>query len=436
MFSNYSQALCFMQSTAHLGSVPGLARLQALLSRLGHPERQNRYIHVAGTNGKGSVCAMTASILQAAGYRVGLFTSPFLRDVREQIQCNGEMISPSSYMHLASRIAALGLPAESLPTEFELTTALAFLYFAEQKCDVVVLETGLGGAEDATNVIPAPLVATITRIGLDHMQFLGSSLADIAAHKAGILKKGCQAVCYPQASEAQQVIDDVCKQRQIPCVFPNFSELEVHSKGLDGQWFMYKGQGPYALSLLGPHQCKNAAIALEIIRCLRRQGFVIPEAALTQGLCQVQWPARLEVLCSDPLFLLDGGHNLQCIQAVCQALDALLQGQKIICLFGVMRDKEYPTMLQALAPYVCAFVGVQPSNARALPLEALGRALAKTGIPYTLCDSIQAGVHTALSLSETQKAPICALGSLYMAGDIRQIIYEEKEHANSKDASL
>ena len=346
------------------------------------------------------------------------------------------MISPSSYMHLASRIAALGLPAESLPTEFELTAALAFLYFAEQKCDVVVLETGLGGAKDATNVIPAPLVAAITRIGLDHTQFLGNSLSDIAVHKAGILKKGCQAVCYPQASEAQQAIDAVCKQRQIPCAFPNFSELQIHSKGLDGQWFMYKGQGPYALSLLGPHQCKNAAMALEIIHCLRRQGFVIPESAIAQGLSQVQWPARLEVLCSAPLFLLDGGHNLQCIQAVCQALDALLQGQKIICLFGVMRDKEYPAMLQALVPYVCAFVGVQPSNARALPLEALGQALAKTGIPYTLCDSIQAGVHTALSLSETQKAPICALGSLYMAGDIRQTIYEEIEHANSQDASL
>lgn len=286
-------------------------------------------VHSCGGYQRKGICQRDDGVYLTGGrIPVGLFTSPFLRDVREQIQCNGEMISPSSYMHLASRIAALGLPAESLPTEFELTATLAFLYFAEQKCDVVVLETGLGGAKDATNVIPAPLVAAITRIGLDHTQFLGNSLSDIAVHKAGILKKGCQAVCYPQASEAQQAIDAVCKQRQIPCAFPNFSELQIHSKGLDGQWFMYKGQGPYALSLLGPHQCKNAAMALEIIHCLRRQGFVIPESAIVQGPSQVQWPARLEVLCSTPLFLLDGGHNLQCIQAVCQALERCCKGRK------------------------------------------------------------------------------------------------------------
>ncbi len=426
MFSNYSQALRFMQSTAHLGSVPGLERLQTLLARLGHPERQGRYIHVAGTNGKGSVCAMTASILQAAGYRVGLFTSPFLSDLREQIQCDGVMISKDGYARLASRIASLGLPPECLPTEFELTSALAFLYFAEQRCDFVVLETGMGGAEDATNVIPAPLAAVITRIGLDHTQFLGGSLAEIAAQKAGILKKGSQAICYPQAPEAQQVIDSVCKQRQIPCALPDFSSLEIRSQGLAGQSFLYKGQGPYSISLLGPHQCQNAAMVLEIVSCLRRQGILIPEAALAQGLRQAQWPARLEVLCDAPLFLLDGGHNLQCIQAVCQAFDVLLHGQKIICLFGVMRDKEYPAMLQALAPYVRCFVGVQPSNPRALPLNALEQALSALACPYTLCDSVDAGVQTAFALSEAQKAPICALGSLYMAGDIRQAVAKYK----------
>ena len=202
----YQRALRFMRSTAHLGSVPGLTRLNRLLALLGHPERRVRFVHVAGTNGKGSVCAMLSSILTQAGYRTGLFTSPYLSDVREQICVDGRQIEPAAFARLAARIEACGLPEDQLPTEFELMTALAFLYFADQRCDIVVLEAGMGGQMDATNVIPPPLAAVITRIGLDHTQFLGDTLADIAAHKAGILKPGSRAVLFPQSTEAQAVL--------------------------------------------------------------------------------------------------------------------------------------------------------------------------------------------------------------------------------------
>ena len=423
MFICYEQALAFMQSTAHLGSVPGLSRLENLLSALQHPERKLSYIHVAGSNGKGSTCAMIASLLQQAGYRVGLFTSPFLSDLREQIRINGEKISKQAYTRLAGRIADLKWPAEQLPTEFELTVALAFLYFCEQQCDFVVLETGMGGTLDATNVIPPPRVAVITRIGMDHTQFLGSTLSEISAHKAGIVKRGCMVVCYPQQDEAWHVVKKVCAEQDVPCIVPQLPALQIQSSSLEGQTFVYQGQGPYQLSLLGKHQAVNAIMALETIQCLRRQGVHIPPAAIQAGLANVQWPARLEILHRQPLFVLDGGHNLQCIQTVVQTLDTLIPNGSFVCLFGVMGDKDYPAMLQTLTPYVSHFVGVQPNNSRALPLDALGQAFAQTHRPYTLCTSIPQGVETALCLAQAHGVPVCALGSLYMAGEIRGAVH-------------
>lgn len=410
-----------MRSTAHLGSVPGLARLERLLERLGHPERRTRFIHVAGTNGKGSVCAMLSSLLTQAGYRTGLFTSPFLSDVREQVRVDGRRIDREAFARLARRIESCGSPPDELPTEFELMTALAFLYFAEQACDIVVLETGLGGGLDATNVIPPPLMAVITPIGLDHTQFLGGTLADIAAHKAGILKSGSRAVLAPQAPGAQAVLESACRQAGVPYSGPDLSTLQCLDRSLAGQHFVYAGQGPYTLPLLGAHQLENAALALEVVRCLQDQGLAVPEAAVQRGLACMHWPARMEVLSRAPLFLLDGGHNLEGVESAATTLAALLPGRRFVFLFGVLRDKPYPDMIARLAPLCERFVAVQPDNPRALPLDALCRALAKAGRPVTRCQTVTQGVQAAMSLAGKDGA-VCALGSLYMAGEIRTAV--------------
>ena len=373
------EAIELIHERAWTGRKPGLERTQALLTALGNPEWKLRFVHITGTNGKGSTAAMIASILAAAGLRAGLYTSPHLYQFYERMQVNGAPISDRDLGRLTQQVLEAAEDMDDPPTEFELMTAVAMAYFLEQNCDLVVLEVGLGGRLDSTNVIPHPEAAVITNIGLEHTKELGNTLAQIAAEKAGILKPGCRCVLYAQGEEASQVVRNVCLGQNIPLLETAPEQLEVLDSGLDGQTFRYRGNGPYRIRLLGDYQLSNAMTALDTVQALREGGWDISEAAVQQGLLQARWPGRLELVRRAPDVIIDGGHNPQCVDALSAALRKLYPNQKLIFLTGVLADKDWTAMFRQVLPMAKAFVAVTPDSPRALPAEELAEWLRVVG---------------------------------------------------------
>lgn len=395
----------------------GLDRTRELLGRLGDPQKRLKFIHVAGSNGKGSTCAMLDAILRAAEYRTGLYTSPYIQDFCERIQVDGQNIPGEDLARLTERVRAAAEAMDDHPSQFELVTALGMLYFAERRCDIVVLEVGMGGALDSTNVIDCPEAAVITNIGLEHTEYLGDTLEKIAATKAGIIKSGCRAVCYDGASEVTQVVKAVCAERGVPLRCVDFSRLTPLGQTLDGQRFLWDG-AEYRLALLGRHQLHNAAAVLETVEALREGGWNIPDDAVREGLRSVRWPARLEVMRREPLFLIDGGHNPQCAEALSESLRELLPGEKAVFLLGVLADKDYPRMLELLTPFAQEFVCLTPLSDRALSAEALASYLTERGAQARACAGIGEGLRAAFDAAGGDGAVI-AFGSLYLVGAIR-----------------
>ena len=413
------EALAYLHQVDWRGSVPGLERIDTLLGRLSHPERTVKYIHITGTNGKGSTCAIAASVLRAAGYRVGLYTSPYIRRFNERMQIDGEPISDGELCTLVSELQPLADSMDDPPTEFELVTALALTWFARQRCDIVVCEVGMGGALDATNIIPSPEVAVLTNIGLDHTSVLGSTVEAIADTKAGIIKPGCDVVLYPALPSVRQVIARRCREAGVPLTEVSFEDIRPVSHSLDGQVFDWPGLPGLRLPLLGSHQLCNAATALTAIEILHRRGWTVPDEAVRAGLERVQWPGRFQVVRRQPPVILDGGHNPQCMEALTQNVRDYLPGRSLTVLTGVMGDKDYRHMYGQLAPYTGQFVTVTPRNTRALPAPALTELLSGLGRPVTTCGSIAEGVDTALSLaSAAPDGAVLCCGSLYLLGDV------------------
>ena len=420
------QAMEFISGVSWLGSRPGLERVQQLLSLLGNPQDTLRYVHVAGTNGKGSTAAMLASVLRAAGYRTGLYISPFIERFNERMQVNGTPITDAELAAVCDRLRPCVAAMPDPPTEFELVTAAAFLWFADQQCDIVVLEVGLGGRLDATNVIRAPECAVIANIGLDHTAVLGDTVAQIAFEKAGIIKPGTRAVSYQQAPEAAAVLRDACRERGVPLTEADFSAIEPLTDSVDGQTFRYRGGAALSLPLLGAHQRKNAAVALEAVCALRNAGWAIPDGAVCEGLRTVSWPARFEILQRAPWFVLDGGHNPQCAQTVADNLARYFPGRRITLLVGVLADKDYPAMLAALDGQAAAYIAATPLSPRALPAAELGNYLKRFGKPVTVCADPAQAAELALAHAAPEDV-ICAVGSLYMAGAIRTYLRREND---------
>lgn len=418
------QAMEFISGVSWLGSRPGLERVRQLLSLLGDPQDTLRFVHVAGTNGKGSTAAMLASILQAAGYCTGLYISPFIERFNERMQINGVPITDAELAAVCDRLQPCVAAMADSPTEFELVTAAAFQWFADRQCDVVVLEVGLGGRLDATNVIRAPECAVIANIGLDHTAVLGDTVAQIAFEKAGVIKPGTRAVTYQQSPEAAAVLRDVCRARGVPLTEADFAAIEPLADSVDGQTFRYRGGAALTLPLLGAHQRKNAAVVLETVGALRAAGWSIPDDAVRAGLRAVAWPARFEILQRSPWFVLDGGHNPQCAETVAANLERYFPEKRKILLVGLLADKDYAEMTDILAPQAAAFVAVTPESERALPADELAAHLRQYGKPVTACATVPDGVETALSMAGADDV-VCATGSLYMAGEIRRQFRKE-----------
>ena len=417
------EAVEYIHSICWMGSRPGLERTQELLRRMGDPQKELKFIHIAGTNGKGSTAAMTASILQKAGYRVGLFTSPCLYKFNERIQLNGEHISDEDLAAVTSFVQPLAAAMEDHPTEFELVSCIGFEYFRRKGCDMVVLEVGMGGALDSTNVIDAPEVAVITNIGLDHTAFLGSTLEEIAETKAGIFKEGGSAVIYPNTEGVNNVLKNICRQKNMQLRQADFGALKLHSHDLEGQVFDCGERKGLQLPLLGQHQLCNAAVVLSIIDTLIEKGWAITEDHIRAGLASVSWPGRFDIVRRDPLFIIDGGHNPQCIEALVKNIRDYLAGRRVIALSGVLADKDYGEMFKPVMELVEQFVCITPPSDRKLEASALAEHLRAAGATATACDTVTQGVKTALEKAGTDGVVLC-FGSLYSIADIRAGLQE------------
>lgn len=413
----YEEALQYIHAVSWKGSVPGLERITELMARLGNPEKRLKFVHIVGTNGKGSTAAMLASVLREAGYRTGLFISPYVVDFRERMQLDGEMISREA---LAAETASVRPHAQAMgdpPTEFELITAIALKWFADEGADLVVLEAGMGGELDATNVIPAPEAAVFTNIGLDHTEYLGSTVEAIARTKAGILKPGCAAALYPNLPSVCAVIEELCGEKNIPLYHADPLTLVPLGRDLGGQRFRW-GELLLELPLLGEHQRKNLSLALTVLELLRDRGWRIPDAAIRRGIREVRWPGRFELLGRDPLFVLDGGHNPQCMDALWEAACTYLAGKPLTVITGVLADKDYAAMYDRTARLAERFYTLTPPNPRALEAADLAKLLEQYGRPVTVCESAAQAVELALAATPRDGA-VLAYGSLYLAAEIR-----------------
>lgn len=415
-------AVEWLQSLPRLSGEPGLARMKALLAALGDPQKRGRYVHIAGTNGKGSVAAFTANILQKAGFKTGLTISPYVLDFRERFQIDGQMIDPDALETLAAKVrAAAGTLAET-PVQFEAVTALALTWFDEEHCDIAVLETGLGGRYDATNAVENTLVAAITRIDLDHTELLGDTVEKIAAEKAGIIKPGCVAVTYPvQEKEALQAIAAACIREKADLVAPEAEDIHLRRGGLFENRMEYGGY-EVNLPLPGAHQACNAAMAIEIALALWRQGLDIPDEAILDGLEATRFPARIEVLRKQPLVLLDGSHNPAGAAALAATLGAQKLARKPAAVVGVLADKAAAEMLRALGNSFSTLYTVTPNCPRAMSAEALAELASQElpEVPAYPCADLGEALDTALTLP--QGTVVC--GSLYLAAQARPMLLE------------
>lgn len=403
---------------AWTGRKPGLERTRALLAALGNPENSLKFVHITGSNGKGSTAAMLASVLTAAGYRTGLFTSPHLYRFNERFQVNGAPIPDDALVRIAERVLTAADTLAEHPTEFELMTAIGFLWFAESGCDLAVVEVGMGGRLDSTNVIPAPEAAVITNIALEHTAILGSTLTAIATEKSGIVKRGCRAVLYRQSREVEDVVRCACAEEGVPLTVTDPTQLTLLRSDLDGQRFTYRGSAPLLLPLLGEYQLSNAMTVLDTVDALRAQGWGISDEAVERGLAAARWPGRLELVRRRPDVIIDGGHNPQCAQALAASLRRLCGEKKLIFLIGVLADKDWQSMVGEVLPLAKYIVAVRPESERAKDENELATWVRAQGVPAEAHAVIGEALDAALALAGPEDT-VCAYGSLYSVGELR-----------------
>lgn len=427
---DFPAALRWLEHLSRFGVRLGLERMAHLLAALGHPEERVPVVHVAGTNGKGSTAAMIAAVLQEAGYRVGLYTSPHLECYTERIRLNGRPIARERFAALVAEIepavAAAAAAGLDHPTEFEVGTAIMYRYFAEEGADVVVQEAGLGGRLDSTNLVRRPLAAVITPVDLDHTDRLGPAVTEIAREKAGILKPGRPAVLAPQLPAVRAVLGEAAARLGCPLtVVEEDVRFQPRSLALEGGVMDYRGRSwdwaALRVGLAGRHQLVNAACALAALEVIAAEGFRLPEEAVRRGLAGVRWPGRLEVVRRRPLLLLDGAHNPAGARALRSALEELLPGRRIILVSGMLADKDAAGALAEMAAPAAEVVATRPDSPRALPPDELALLVPGGGAGgrpvHVVPDPIEA---VALALERAgPEGAVCVAGSLYLVGRVR-----------------
>lgn len=416
----------FMEEAAGYGIVPGLDSIRELCRRLGDPQKELKFVHVAGTNGKGSVCAYVSSILRAAGYRVGRYSSPAVIHQREEIQVNDRAVPVRALCQGMERIrdicAEMVSEGRHHPTVFEIKTAMAFLWFREKQCDIVILETGMGGLTDATNIVEDTLVSVIAPVSMDHMKFLGNTLAEIASQKAGIIKRGSHVVSMHQKEEAAAVVRDRAESLGCPLTVTEPQNIRNIRYGLDRQRFDYRGRKKLEITLAGKCQPENAALALDVMDALAEKGFSVSEQALRRGLVETVWPGRFTVIGRKPWFVVDGAHNEDAAKRLAESVEFYFTKKRIIYIMGVLKDKEYGKMIrltQACADHIITVT--PPGNPRALSAYELAREVALVHPLVTAADSLEEAVEMGMLLAGEEDV-IIAFGSLSYLGRLMEIV--------------
>ena len=405
---NYSEALEYIHSINWTFCKPGLERIKELCEFLGNPQNDLKFVHVAGTNGKGSFCAMTESILRASGYKTGLFTSPYIKVFNERMQVSGEMISNEELAEITEYVKPFADKMADKPTEFELITAIAFVYFKRHNCDIVVLEAGMGGRLDSTNIITTPILSVITGIALDHTQFLGDTVEKIAKEKAGIIKKNVPLLYGGKDDSARKVI----KKRAEEFIDVDYSLLKIRKMDLSGTVFDFKDRKNLYIPLLGKYQPENACVVLSAIDILKKKGFNICENSISKGLSSVKWIGRFEILQKEPLIIFDGAHNPQGITASVESLLTYFD-EKVYILTGVLKDKDYLFIASELSKIAEKAFVITPDNPRALQAKEYAETLEKNGISSKSFESIKEAYENAKTEAKKFNKPLIILGSLY-----------------------
>jgi len=408
----------YLNSFCWMGSRLGLSRIRELMDRLGNPQDKLQFVHLAGTNGKGSTACFLSHILREAGYRTGLYTSPFIHTFHERMQVDGIAISDDALDPIVARIKEACASMEDHPTTFELVTAAALVWFAEMECDIVVLETGMGGGLDATNVISTHVLSIITPIDMDHMEFLGDTIAKIAAQKAGIMKQGRPVVSARQRPEAETVLRAAAEALQAPFGEVDLSLLSPISHALHGQVFSFGDLQELRIQMLGQYQMENAALAITASHKLSGLGFPITDEQIRRGLAEAIWPGRFELCAEHPAVIVDGGHNAQGAMALAHNLARYFPAQKVVFVMGVLADKDLPAIVSPILPLVKHVYTITPDNPRAMEASALADHLKAHGASAEAAGDVQTAIDRARQTAGADGV-VCYFGSLYSVGDAR-----------------
>jgi dihydrofolate synthase/folylpolyglutamate synthase len=426
---DYQECRAYIDDSAKYGSVLGLDNMREMLARLGNPQDALPYVHVAGTNGKGSVIAYLYRTLTGAGYKVGRYISPTLYSYRERLEIAGEKISREKFAKhvttISQAIARMTEAGLNHPTPFEIETAAAFLYFKEENCDLVLLETGMGGNLDATNIVKTTKLAILVSISMDHMSFLGKTLEEIAEKKAGIIKSGCHVVTTKQQPDAARVIKDTCSRLEVPCVVSDPDEAVLEAESVFGQRFSYKGE-EFEISLAGVYQKENAVLALNALEELDQLGWHTTMEQRKDGLLHTSWKGRFTVICKKPLFIVDGAHNAGAADKMAESIRHYFKGKKLIYIMGVFADKEYNLVLEKTAHFAEKIYTIEtPDNPRALPAEELAKAARVYNSSAESTKSIKEAVEKAFYYADGDKdSVILAFGSLSFIGELTRAVEE------------
>ena len=428
---DYQQSRAYVKDAdQYAGGALDLTNIKELMNRLGNPQDQLKYVHVAGTNGKGSVIAYLYTTLSEAGYRVGRYISPSVYSYREKMEVAGRAVSREQFAGYVTRVAGAieKMTEEGLahPTPFEIETAVAFLFFAEEKCDLVILEVGMGGNLDATNIIKNTILAVLVPISMDHQSFLGNTLAEIAEKKAGIIKPGCSAVTVGQKPEALKVIQEVCSENDVNLTIADLEAAKAVKEDFAGQILEYRGE-TYELSLAGSYQTENAALAIEALDILDKKGYPTTLEQRKKGLKDTKWNGRLTIIHRNPLFIVDGAHNPAAADMLEDSVRKYFKGRRMFFIMGVFRDKDYRYIIRKLCPYAEQIVTVEtPDNPRALPAGELAEAVRPCNPHVQAAESIQAAVDKVFAMAG-QEDVILSFGSLSFIGEITAIVKTQEE---------
>ncbi|MGX4601366.1 bifunctional folylpolyglutamate synthase/dihydrofolate synthase [Faecalimicrobium sp. JNUCC 81] len=427
---NYQESLKYIEETHKFGIRLGLDNMSRLLELLGNPQDKVKIIHVAGTNGKGSTCSFITSILKESGYKVGLYTSPFLETFTERIRVNGENIPKEDVARIVTlireKIEQMVSEGYSYPTEFEIVTTMAFYYYCEQEVDFVALEVGLGGRYDATNIIKGSEVSVICSISLDHVNILGDTIPKIAYEKGGIIKENGTAIVYDQSNEAKDVIKEICKDKNANYIEVKFDDIDIKKSDIYSQVYnatiMGERYEDLEIKLIGDHQVNNSILALSVIKYLvDTKGLEISEENIRKGLINTKWPGRIEKIKEMPIFIIDGAHNEDGAKSLAKAIDKNFKGKNLTMLIGMLEDKDIDGVLEILMPRFDKAIVTTPDNPRAISSELLKEKISKYVANVVEKKEIEDAVNYALENSNEDDVIISA-GSLYMIGAVRTIV--------------